>query len=79
MTITVCTRQQENVKNELQDRTKKKSEKKQQSRFHRLDPFVDGDGVLRVGGRLRRAELEFGENMTESIQSSYHEKIMSPS
>ena len=27
------------------------------TRFYRLDPFVDSDGILRVGGRLRRAEL----------------------
>ena len=28
------------------------------SKLYRLDPFVDNNGVLRVGGRLRRATLE---------------------
>ena len=28
-----------------------------QSDLHRLDPFVDQDGILRVGGRLRRGDV----------------------
>jgi hypothetical protein len=43
----------------LKDSTNKKL--KRSTRLYRLDPFVDGDGILRVGGRLRRAELELGE------------------
>ena len=39
--------------------TDKKSQRR--TRLYRLDPFVDSDGILRVGGRLRRAEFEFGE------------------
>ena len=34
---------------------------KKSSKLYRLDPFVDDSGVLRVGGRLRHAALEFGE------------------
>ena len=30
-----------------------------QSQLYSLDPFFDSEGVLHVGGRLRRAELEF--------------------
>ena len=32
---------------------------KKNSSLFRLDPFVDSDGLLRVGGRLRRAEAPF--------------------
>jgi hypothetical protein len=39
--------------------TDKKS--KRRTGLYRLDAFVDSDGILRVGGRLRRAEFEFGE------------------
>ena len=28
------------------------------SALYKLDPFIDNDGILRVGGRLRRSELE---------------------
>ena len=31
------------------------------SKLYRLDPFADNNGVLRVGGRLRCANLEFRE------------------
>ena len=37
------------------------------SRLHRLDPFLDGGGILRVGGRLRRSEV----HLKVSILSSY--------
>ena len=29
------------------------------SRLHQLDPFLDDDGILRVGGRLRRSETSY--------------------
>ena len=53
MTIIVRTVQHEMFKDEPPDKSEGESAKKQQSRFYRLDPFVDRDGVLRVGGRLR--------------------------
>ena len=31
------------------------------TRLYHLDPFIDSDGIFRVGGRLQQAELEFGE------------------
>ena len=38
----------------------KKSEMKK-STLYRFDPFVDDNGILRVGGRLQRARLEYKE------------------
>ena len=31
------------------------------SQLYRLDPFLDSHGILRVGGRLRRAQMEYNE------------------
>ena len=42
------------------------------SKLYRLDPFVDNNGVLRVGGRLRRATLEFGEKHPVLIPKKNH-------
>lgn len=36
---------------------KRKNTMKAYSALYKLDPFIDADGVLRVGGRLRRANL----------------------
>ena len=36
---------------------KKKAALKKTSALHTLDPFVDSDGILRVGGRIRRANF----------------------
>ena len=41
-------------------------------KLYRLDPFVDTNGVLRVGGRLRRASLEFGERHPVLIPNKNH-------
>ena len=43
-------------KEKLQKR--KKASMKSNSRIHRLDPFID-NGILRVGGRLKRADLPY--------------------
>ena len=37
---------------------KKKAMLKRSSPIHNLDPFVDSDQILRVGGRIRRAKFE---------------------
>ena len=37
-----------------------------------LDPFVDSDGIVRVGGRLRRARLEYGEKHPALLPKSHH-------
>ena len=42
------------------------------SKLYRLDTFVDNNGVLRVGGRLRRATLEFGEKHPVLIPKKNH-------
>ena len=85
MTVIVRTTQQERFQNELQDNAKRRSRREQHSRFHCLDLFVDRDGVLRVGGRLRRAELEYGErhsailprkdHVSKLIVRHYHERV----
>ena len=38
---------------------KRKAVKKKIGCLYYLDPFIDSDGLLRVGGRLTRSELEF--------------------
>ena len=55
------------------------------STLYRLDPFVDNNGVLRVGGHLQRATLEFGEkhpvlipkknHVTDLITHHYHRQV----
>lgn len=55
------------------------------STLHRLDPYVDENGTLRVGGRLRRSVLSSGEkhpvilpkkgHVTELVIANFHQKI----
>ena len=63
---------------------KKKVILKKTSALHTLDPFVDSDGILRVGGRIRRANFaetlktpiilpKFG-HITKLVVSYMHEK-----
>ena len=53
----------------------RKTNMKTSSSLYKLDPFLDGNGILRVGGRLRRASL------TEDVKfpSSCLETATSPS
>ena len=52
------------------------------SSIHQLDPFLDKDGVLRVGGRLVKSNLSHelpvlvpkGCNISQLIIRFYHEK-----
>ena len=39
---------------------------------YQLDPFVDSDGVVRVGGRLRQAQLEYGEKHPALLSKNHH-------
>ena len=39
-------------------RLNSKSTVKRSSKLHKLDPFIDDHGILRVGGRLRRSDLD---------------------
>ena len=55
------------------------------SSLYRLDPFIDSNGLLRVGGRLRRANLEQAEkhpvflpknhHVTNLLVHHYHERV----
>ena len=55
------------------------------SSLFRLDPFLDKDGVLRVGGRIHRSDLGFEEkhpiilpkkrHMSELLIRHYHHKV----
>ena len=64
---------------------KEKKKVLKKSRLYRLDPFLDGDGVLRVGGRLRRSDLELsdkqpillpkGHHLSKLVIRYYHEKV----
>ena len=51
--------------------SEKKSEMKK-SALYRLDPFVDDNGILRIGGRLRRARLEYKEKHPVLLPKGYH-------
>lgn len=42
------------------------------SRILSLSPFLDGDGILRVGGRLRHAELSFNQKHPVLLPSGDH-------
>ena len=42
------------------------------SPLYQLDPFVDSDGIVRVGGRLRRVRLEYGEKHPALLPKSHH-------
>jgi len=42
------------------------------SHLYHLDPFLDNYGILRVGGRLRRAEMEYGEKHPVMLPKNHH-------
>ena len=42
------------------------------SKLYRLDPFVDDNGILRVGGRLRHASLEYTEKHPTILPKNHH-------
>lgn len=64
----VCTSQKESPRNRASE---KKRIMKKSALFH-LDPFVSDDGLLRVGGRLRRASLEYGEKHPVLLPKGHH-------
>ena len=55
------------------------------SQLYRLDPFLDSHGILRVGGRLRRAQMEYNEKhpivlpkchyVSQLIAKHYHHEV----
>ena len=40
--------------------------------MYRLLPFLDSHGILRVGGRLKRAEMEYGEKHPIVLPKNNH-------
>ena len=63
----------------------KKNVLKRSSQLYKLDPFIDDDGVLRVGGRIRRANLHKDNkhpailpkksHITDLIICHYHKRV----
>lgn len=55
------------------------------SQLYKLDPFMDEDGILRVGGRIRRANMDKNKkhpailprnsHMTELLLCHYHKRV----
>ena len=55
------------------------------SQLYGLDPFLDSHGILRVGGRLRRAQMEYNEKhpivlpkchyVSQLIAKHYHHEV----
>ncbi|XP_022790232.1 uncharacterized protein LOC111329735 [Stylophora pistillata] len=46
------------------------------SQFYALDPFIDANGIVRVGGRLRRAEMEYGEKHPAILPKDHHVSVL---
>ena len=71
------------TRSRLEVSANKKSQRS--TRLYRLDPFVDTNGILRVGGRLRRAEFEQGEkhpiilprndHLSKLVARHYHDRV----
>ena len=51
--------QAENFAQEIQDLSSELECVQMQSALAKLDPFLDSDGILRVGGRLRHSDLPY--------------------
>lgn len=45
---------------------------KSTSSLHRLDSFLDDKGILRVGGRLQRAEFSSNRRHPANLPKNYH-------
>eukprot|EP00057_Strongylocentrotus_purpuratus_P004676 XP_003729220.2 PREDICTED: uncharacterized protein LOC100890809 [Strongylocentrotus purpuratus] len=46
------------------------------SRLHHLDPFIDNDGILRVGGRLRGSDLSFESKHPAILPQTHLTKLI---
>ncbi|XP_022096554.1 uncharacterized protein LOC110982458 [Acanthaster planci] len=49
---------------------------KKDSPLRKLSPFIDEDGIIRVGGRLRRADLDLGGRHPVLLPKSSHISIL---
>jgi len=56
---------------EREERIARKKSLKQSSP-RSIDPFFGEDGILRVGGRLRRAEINYGEKHPAILPRNHH-------
>lgn len=63
--------QEEMYKEELESLTQK-SQVCSQSSLMKLDPFIDGKGLMRVGGRIRQADLEDLEKHPLILPANHH-------
>ena len=76
------TRKEPELPREIQSSAKKALKG---SQLYRLDPFLDSHGILRVGGRLRRAQMEYNEKhpivlpkchyVSQLIAKHYHHEV----
>ena len=77
--------QERDFATEIQYLKKMNRDNSRKGRFYKLDPFIDANGILRVGGRLRRSSMPFdvkhpiilprNSHVTNLIIQHYHEKI----
>ena len=86
MTVIIKAAQEEVFGEELKSRSHAHFSEKESSReriserksvmkksaLYRLDPFVDDNGILRVGGRLQRARLEYKEKRPVLLPKGHH-------
>lgn len=70
-TIIIRCVQREHYKNELKC-LRKKEKNSQESFLKKLAPFVDGEGLIRIGGHLESAELSEQEIHPLIIPASQH-------
>ena len=76
------TRKEPELQREIQSGAKKALKG---SQLYLLDPFLDSHGILRVGGRLRRAQMEYNEKhpivlpkchyVSQLIAKHYHHEV----
>lgn len=57
---------------EGRDRSRQRKNLLKKSSLYRLDPFVYTEGVLRVGGRLRRSHPSFPEKHPSLLPKGHH-------
>ncbi|XP_061759975.1 uncharacterized protein LOC133554813 [Nerophis ophidion] len=73
--IIICTVQREIYADEYTCLQKEESISKD-SPLKALDPFIDNDGLLRVGGRIKEAQLQQQEKTPIIIPGSHHVAIL---
>ena len=81
MTVIIQAVQRESFSEELKlnrrllennEEIKGRKRARKSSSLYRLDPFFDSNSILRVGGRLRHATLEYGEKHPVLLPKKHH-------